>query len=117
MESYNKLNAFSYTIIEQFVGLKRCLPYGFMWVHLNASRKSIINKITAYYATNSDRFALSSMFVKTKSGKLSITTDTDILSIQNKRFYTFLHDLMDSSFFDEYIVKHSIENGVLVQKK
>lgn len=116
MESYNKLNAFSHTIIEQFVGLKRCLPYGFMWVHLNACRKSIINQITSYYAVDSDRFTLSNTFIKTKSSELSITTNTDILSAQNKRLYSFLQDSMDTLFFEEYITKYSIKNGVLIQK-
>lgn len=116
MESYNKLNAFSYTIIEQFVGLKRCLPYGFMWVHLNASRKSIIDKVTQSYTLNSDRFCPSNLFIKTKSKELSVTTDVDILSIQNRKFYSFLHDVMDTSYFAKYIKKYSIEDGILTHK-
>lgn len=116
MESYNKLNAFSYTIIEQFVGLKRCLPYGFMWVHLNASRKSIIDKVTQSYTLNSERFCPSNLFIKTKSKELSVTTDVDILSLQNRKFYSFLHDVMDTSYFEKYIKKYSIEDGILTHK-
>lgn len=115
MESYNRLNTFSYTIIEHFVGLPRCFPYGFMWVHLNACRKSLNEKSIDNHKRFPDRFIISRNFIFTPTVDLPISDNNDIISYQNRNFYGFIHDYMDHKYFEEYIAKYSIVDGILIK--
>jgi hypothetical protein len=115
MESYNRLNTLSYTIIEHFVGLPRCFPYGFIWVHLNACRKLLIEKSVNNYKRFPDRFIESRKFICSIASELSISDNHDIISSQNRNFYSFIHDYMDHRYFEEYISKYSIIDGVLIK--
>ena len=104
--NYNIMTSSKYSIIEQFYGVSKALPFGLMWFHMNGMRIKIFNKQVNNFTYKPQKFIPFKNFKDTKFSELASQIPTQMISKRIINLFNLLHtgslQKISQNILDEY---------------
>ncbi|MEG2341035.1 MAG: hypothetical protein RSA53_09485 [Odoribacter sp.] len=108
LKAYAELNAHKMSVIEIFRGVKFSLPFGFVWMHLNAMRRNIYAEQVKKIGEFPDNFLSIEVFVKTPFSEINCTKNERILSRANYFLFRLFHNTFLKQSFQDFVCAYRL---------
>lgn len=121
MESatYAAFNSHRRSFIEIFVGVRYPFPYGIVWMHLNAMRKTVYRQQEENFIHSPWSFLSIEQFAKLPFDKIDYVKNPILFSERSQHFFRILHNSFMNPSFIDFVSAYGIDESkfFLVKRK